>query len=166
MWRDPQPKWTSPKGHVIQLGDTAHTFLPSSGSGATQAIEDSISLATCIAIAGKDHIPDATRVHNLLRFQRISFLQAMGIANQKLRTNDKRHKGQKASVVPGPWFFGHDPEIYASDKYEEALAHVKNGTPFENTNIPQHIKYEPWTIDSLVEAIEYGKHTILDEDWS
>lgn len=31
MWRDPQPKWTSPGGRVIQLGDAAHTFLPDSG---------------------------------------------------------------------------------------------------------------------------------------
>ena len=33
MWRDPQPKWTSPFGRVVQLGDAAHTFLPSSGNG-------------------------------------------------------------------------------------------------------------------------------------
>lgn len=29
MWRDPQPKWTSQGGRVLQLGDAAHTFLPS-----------------------------------------------------------------------------------------------------------------------------------------
>ena len=29
MWRDPQPRWTSPGGRVVQLGDAAHTFLPS-----------------------------------------------------------------------------------------------------------------------------------------
>lgn len=89
MWRDPQPRWTSPGGRVVQLGDAAHTFLyvhgmlepyvrnlraytffhrPSSGNGATQAIEDSVSLATCLGLAGKSNIPDATRVHNLLRY--------------------------------------------------------------------------------------------------
>lgn len=28
MWRDPQEKWSSPGGYVVQLGDSAHTFLP------------------------------------------------------------------------------------------------------------------------------------------
>lgn len=28
VWRDPQMTWSSPEGRVIQLGDSAHTFLP------------------------------------------------------------------------------------------------------------------------------------------
>lgn len=72
MWRDPQPNWTSPAGRVIQLGDAAHAFLPNSGNGGTQAMEDAISLATCIAMAGDSQsIPIAMRVHNLLRFERV-----------------------------------------------------------------------------------------------
>ena len=67
MWRNPQPQWTSPEGRVIQLGDSAHTFIPSSASGATQAIEDAISLTTCLYIGGKSNIPQATRIHNKLR---------------------------------------------------------------------------------------------------
>lgn len=49
MWRDPQPNWVSPGGYVVQLGDAAHTFLPSSGNGRAipvftrQAIADVIS---------------------------------------------------------------------------------------------------------------------------
>ena len=67
-WRDPQPCWTSPGGHVVQLGDAAHTFLPSAGNGANQAIEDAISLAACLQIAGRENIHWATRVHNTLRY--------------------------------------------------------------------------------------------------
>ncbi|RMZ90293.1 hypothetical protein DV736_g2481, partial [Chaetothyriales sp. CBS 134916] len=67
MWRDPQPQWTSASGQVVQLGDAAHTFHPSSGNGATQAMEDAVSLVTCLSIAGKDDLAWATRVHNLLR---------------------------------------------------------------------------------------------------
>jgi len=67
MWRDPQPKWASDGGRVIQLGDAAHTFHPSSGNGGTQAVEDAISLAKCLSIAGKDNLQWATRVSNLLR---------------------------------------------------------------------------------------------------
>lgn len=66
-WREPQPCWVSAGGRVVQIGDAAHTFLPSSGNGATQGIEDAISLSTCLKIAGRENIPWATRVHNKLR---------------------------------------------------------------------------------------------------
>lgn len=72
VWRDPQPIWTSKSGRIIQIGDAAHTFLPSSGNGANQAMEDAISLAKCLAIAGKDNIGEATKVHNKLRQAPIS----------------------------------------------------------------------------------------------
>ena len=67
VFRNPKPNWCSPHGHVVQLGDAAHTFLPSSGNGATQALEDGIYLSTCLQLAGKHQIPLATRVYNKLR---------------------------------------------------------------------------------------------------
>ena len=67
LWRDPQEKWYSPAGRVIQAGDSAHTFLPSSGNGGTQGVEDATSLAACLELAGKDNIPLALKVHNKLR---------------------------------------------------------------------------------------------------
>jgi hypothetical protein len=69
MWRDPRESWVSPLGLVVQVGDSAHTFLPSSGNGATQAMEDAISLATCLQIAGKSNIKWATMIHNKLRYR-------------------------------------------------------------------------------------------------
>lgn len=67
MLRDPQPTTTSPLGRVVQAGDAAHTYLPSSGSGANQGIEDAIYLATCLELGGGENIKWATRVHNKLR---------------------------------------------------------------------------------------------------
>lgn len=67
MWRDPKENWVSPGGRVVQVGDSAHTFLPSSGSGASQAMEDAISLATCLQIGGKSNVEMATKIHNNLR---------------------------------------------------------------------------------------------------
>ena len=68
MWRDPRDKWASPKGRVIQIGDAAHAFLPTSASGATMALEDSFSLATCLQLSGKSNAPLAVKVHNHLRY--------------------------------------------------------------------------------------------------
>ena len=151
----------------MQLGDAAHTFLPSSGNGGTQAIEDAISLATCVAIAGKNNIPNATRVHNLLRFERVSFLQAFGVANREARTADKVN-GEKKSAIPpvGKWIVEHDPEEYAFSNYHKALANIVDGVPFVNTNRPSGVEYKPWTIDGLVEAMDKGEPAILDGDWS
>jgi 2-polyprenyl-6-methoxyphenol hydroxylase-like FAD-dependent oxidoreductase len=68
MWRDPQPQWVSPRGRVVQMGDAAHPFLPTSGAGATMAMEDAWSLASCLQITRKNNVPLATKVHNRLRY--------------------------------------------------------------------------------------------------
>ena len=67
MWRNPNPTWSSPGGFILQLGDSAHSFLPTSANGATQAMEDGISIAACLRLAGKSNISLATRMHTRLR---------------------------------------------------------------------------------------------------
>lgn len=66
--RDCAETWVSPNGRILRLGDCAHAFLPTSGNGAVQAIEDAISIAECLRIAGKANVGWSTRVHNKLRF--------------------------------------------------------------------------------------------------
>lgn len=67
LWRDPQPKMASPAARVIQIGDAAHSFLPASGNGATQAIEDAVSLASCLQIGGPENVAMSVRVHARMR---------------------------------------------------------------------------------------------------
>lgn len=64
MWRDPQPQWASKGGRLIQLGDAAHPFLPTSASGGTMAMEDAYSLAACLSIGRRENTPFATKVYN------------------------------------------------------------------------------------------------------
>jgi len=69
LWRDPQPSWKSPNSRVIQIGDAAHSFLPASGNGATQAIEDAVSIASCLHLCGgKDNVPEAVEAHIRFRY--------------------------------------------------------------------------------------------------
>lgn len=84
LWRDPQPSWTSPKARVIQIGDSAHSYLPASSNGATQAIEDAVSLASCLQLGGKDNIPEAVRSHIRFRFIRNACAQKLGFSNAEL----------------------------------------------------------------------------------
>lgn len=66
-FRNPHRHWTSPGGRVVQIGDAAHTFLPTSGNGAVQAMEDAISIAECLRQGGKENVGWSTQVHNVLR---------------------------------------------------------------------------------------------------
>ncbi|KAF2164032.1 hypothetical protein M409DRAFT_68247 [Zasmidium cellare ATCC 36951] len=171
MWRDPNSQWTSPGGRVIQLGDAAHSFLPSSGNGGTQAIEDAISLATCLSLAHTTHqpLPLALRIHNLLRFERVSCLQAFGVLNRDARnTKNNDPKDKKHEVRLGKWIVEHDPEVYARERWDEAVRCVGEGREKEwrNGNVPKGMVYVPWTIDGLMEARGRGERTVLDGDWS
>lgn len=157
----------SPGGRVVQVGDAAHTFLPSSGHGCTQGLEDAVSLAECLRIAGKEDLPWATRVHNKLRFERTSCLQLLGVLNHSLRNRSANaDKSQTKPIgILGSWIWKHDPERYAIENYVKALAHVKDGSEFTNTNIPPGHSYRPWTIDEILNAKETGKAVELDGDW-
>lgn len=66
-WRDPLPSWTSKNNRLIVLGDAAHPFLPTSGQGAGQAIEDGATVAVCLELAGKQRVPLALQVCEKLR---------------------------------------------------------------------------------------------------
>lgn len=68
LWRNPQPQWNSPDGRVVQLGDAAHSFLPTSGNGATQAMEDALTLATCLRLGGKSKVVESVKTHVRVRY--------------------------------------------------------------------------------------------------
>lgn len=72
--RDPQPKWVSRGGRVAQVGDSAHSFLPSSGNGANTAMEGAVTVAECLRLGGKEGVSVATRVYELLRRVQLSSL--------------------------------------------------------------------------------------------
>lgn len=66
--RNRQLQWSSSNSRVLQAGDSAHSFVPTSGSGAMNALEDGMSLAECLRLGGKEDLPTAVKVHELLRY--------------------------------------------------------------------------------------------------
>ncbi|KAL7940961.1 putative monooxygenase [Trichoderma barbatum] len=166
-WREPQPCWVSPGGRVVQIGDAAHSFLPSSGNGATQGMEDAVSLAACLNIAGKENVPWATRVHNKLRFERVSCLQLLGVLNHEMRNRsaDASISQTKPIGILGSWIWKHDPEKYAEENYAKVFAHLTTGSEFLNTNIPPGHVCQPWTIDEVLRTKQEGREIVLHGDW-
>lgn len=68
-------------------------------------------------------------------------------------------------MLMAPWTWKHDPEKYAEEKYHEALGALKDGTPFQSTNIPREHVYKPWTFESVIKAIEEGGDADFNGDW-
>jgi 2-polyprenyl-6-methoxyphenol hydroxylase-like FAD-dependent oxidoreductase len=172
MWRDLRREWTSPGGYIVQIGDSAHSFLPTSGNGATQALEDAVTLATCLQLAGIRNAHLATKIFNLLRYERISCGQKVSFVNAQLKqeTDWKAIEQDPIKVRTRfpKWIYQHDPEAYAYEKYGQGFAHLVAGLPFQNTNFPPGHKFVPWTIDEVKEDIANGKRVedLLDGDWT
>lgn len=87
--------------------------------------------------------------------------------NHELRNRSSDANASQTKIVGllGSWIWSHDPERYAFENYDEVLAHLKDGTPFQNTNIPPGYVYKPWTIEELLQAKDNGKEIELDWNW-
>lgn len=166
FWRDPQPSWASPGGRVVQIGDAAHSFLPASGNGATQAIEDAVSLAMCLRMGGRGSVAEAVRVHVRLRFVRNACAQKLGFANAELLQDTDWSKvkldPRRAQPKLPRWVWSHDPEDYAQLHYHRVVNSMRRGVDFVDDhgippNYPPGYKYERWSIDQIMEDVRNGK---------
>ncbi|KAH6652633.1 hypothetical protein BKA67DRAFT_691983 [Truncatella angustata] len=168
--RDPQRTWTSQAGHVVQVGDSAHSYVPTSGSGGTMAMEDAITLAECLRLAGRDHVGIATKTYQLLRQPRTQLTQLMGLRNRAVWHTASALQAMELRklTVFGKWVWIHDAEKYAKLNFHKARAHLETGAEFQNTNLPPGYRYEPWTIQKEVEREKNGVKSDLTSngDWS
>lgn len=173
-WRDPQPVWASQGGRIIQLGDSAHAFLPTSANGSTQAMEDGISLAECLHQGGKERVAWATKVHAKLRYERVSVIQKSGIVNRSTLHHidmgllkEGKNPFEDAFHL-GRWMWTHKPEDYAKEQFAACLSHLQTGTPFANSNLPVGHVYEDWNVASETKKQAAGlvSQLKINGDWS
>jgi 2-polyprenyl-6-methoxyphenol hydroxylase-like FAD-dependent oxidoreductase len=128
VYRDPLPTWVSPKARILLLGDSAHPFLPTSAQGATQALEDGVTIAVCLRRAGKDGVQGAVRAHEKIRYERVKKVQKTGES-----TRDMWHKADWEKVKKDPksiafpredWIFEHDAEKHAEEVFDGLFKEV------------------------------------------
>jgi FAD-dependent urate hydroxylase len=80
------------RGNMIIIGDAAHATSPSSGQGASLALEDAVTLGK--AIRDNASIPEAFAAYEALRRERVEKIVAAGA-----RTSNTRAAGPVARVV-------------------------------------------------------------------
>lgn len=125
VYRDPLPTWVSEHGRIALLGDAAHPFLPTSAQGATQALEDGVTIAVCLKEGGKANVPAAVRTYQAIRYDRVKAVQKTGEI-----TRDRWHKADWEKVKEDPkqiellredWIFKFDAEKHAEKVFDDVV---------------------------------------------
>ncbi|KAH6662542.1 putative MAK1-like monooxygenase [Halenospora varia] len=125
VYRDPLPTWVSKEGRICLLGDAAHPFLPTSAQGATQAVEDGVTLAVCLKRAGKENVPAAVKSYQEIRYDRVRKVQKTGETTRDMWHKadwDKVKKDPKAIELPREdWVMLFDAERHAEEVFDEVV---------------------------------------------
>ncbi|TPX12501.1 uncharacterized protein E0L32_006913 [Thyridium curvatum] len=126
VYRSPLPTFISPKAKIALIGDSAHPFLPTSIQGASQSIEDGVTLATCLELSGKGKISEALRAYEKIRYDRVHKAQATGVS-----TRERWHHANWDEIWKNPesihlvreaWLLNFDAEKHAYEMYPKAVA--------------------------------------------
>ncbi|CDK26261.1 unnamed protein product [Kuraishia capsulata CBS 1993] len=119
----PLPRWVSPKGRVVLIGDAAHAMLPFLSQGAAQAVEDGCTLAEELdSVNSLDDLPEALRKFERKRKRRAEIVQLGGRKNQHIwhlpdgeeqeerdrlmKEKDSENPDQWSDVKFQRWLFG------------------------------------------------------------
>ena len=129
VFRDPLPTWISPQRRIALIGDAAHPFLPTSIQGASQSMEDGVTAAICLELAGRGNVPEAIRAYEKIRYPRVLATQRTGVTNR-----DNWHKADFDYVKKNPesvklprqdWVLNFDCAQHAYDNYAKEAEELK-----------------------------------------
>jgi 2-polyprenyl-6-methoxyphenol hydroxylase-like FAD-dependent oxidoreductase len=90
------PVWRS--GRTVLVGDAAHAASPSSGQGASMAIEDAVTLGRCLA--GQPDVPVALADYERLRRDRVEKVVAYGRRNGSAKAAGPVGAALRDAIVP------------------------------------------------------------------
>ncbi|ETW79363.1 hypothetical protein HETIRDRAFT_50323 [Heterobasidion irregulare TC 32-1] len=116
VYREPLPTWISPGARLALIGDAAHPFLPTSIQGASQAVEDGVSLAALLQLAGREDVPLAVQSWEHIRYQRVRFAQLLGESTRnKWHRSTLEDRGSSMDLPRPEWLLDFDAEREAYD---------------------------------------------------
>ncbi|RDW56397.1 hypothetical protein BP5796_13219 [Coleophoma crateriformis] len=135
VFRDPLPTFVSSKARILLIGDAAHPFLPTSVQGASQAMEDGVTIAVCLEKSGKDNVAQALRAHEAIRYDRVHRAQMTGVT-----TREQWHKADWDAIWKDPkslhfkreaWLLDFDPEMHAYEVFDATFAKLNQASAVE-----------------------------------
>ncbi|RDW92969.1 FAD-dependent oxidoreductase [Aspergillus mulundensis] len=147
--REPLKTWVSRQGGMILIGDAAHPFLPHTGQGANQSIEDAATVALCLRLSRREQQGDgvrlALRVVEKLRHKRVSVIQQGSLEAQEVTLAADladNSSGDRFNAISRPaWVHCYDCISHTGDEFERAAAAVKHGLEYIPTNVPVDGKF-------------------------
>jgi 2-polyprenyl-6-methoxyphenol hydroxylase-like FAD-dependent oxidoreductase len=141
VFRDPLPTFISPKARIALIGDAAHPFLPTSIQGASQSMEDGVTLAITLEKSGKDNIPRAIRAYEAIRYERVHRAQMTGVT-----TREQWHKADWDQIWKDPtvlhlkrdsWLLDFDAETHAYEVIDDVLKKLDRGAEVKVDNVSE-----------------------------
>jgi 2-polyprenyl-6-methoxyphenol hydroxylase-like FAD-dependent oxidoreductase len=131
VFRDPLPTFISPKARIALIGDAAHPFLPTSIQGASQSMEDGVTLAITLEKSGKGHVPRAIRAYEAIRYERVHRAQMTGVTTREQWHKadwDKIWKDVKSlHLKREAWLLDFDSETHAYKVIDDVLRRMDAG---------------------------------------
>jgi len=151
VFRDPLPTFISPKARIALIGDAAHPFLPTSIQGASQSMEDGVTLAITLekaaaaAAAGtvdRNEVgPLAIRAYEAIRYDRVHKAQQTGIT-----TREQWHKAdwdqiwkdtKSLHLKREPWLLDFDAETHAYEVVDDVLKRLQRGADVKTVAVTE-----------------------------
>lgn len=107
VYRKAIKKWSSQGGRIILIGDAAHAHLPTSGQGGSQAIEDAVTVASCLQKSGRD-VPLALEIAQRIRYNRSNYFHASAV---KHRDVFQKIPWEVIQANPKEWAYKRFPHV-------------------------------------------------------
>lgn len=122
--------WISNGGRSILIGDSAHANLPTAGQGASQALEDAVTVAQCLAMSEGD-VRIVLQATQRIRYHRSNAVHKSG---QKNRDAFYEIPWDEIEAAPAEWARKRfpslkpwDPLQFAIDHFQKAAEDIRRG---------------------------------------
>ncbi|KAJ0346294.1 hypothetical protein COL154_008285 [Colletotrichum chrysophilum] len=130
VYRPTIDTWVSKGGRTILIGDAAHANLPTAGQGASQALEDAVTVAECLELS-KGDVKLALEAAQRIRFHRSNAVHESGQKNRdafyKIPWDDieaaPEEWAQRRFPKLKPW----DPLDFTKSNFDKVAKDIKNG---------------------------------------
>lgn len=141
VYRPPIPQWSRKNGRILLIGDAAHANLPTAAQGASQAVEDAVTIAYSLSKSDGD-VPLAVEATQRIRYHRSNLVHKSGQLNRDAFRNipwdvieaDPAGWSKKRFPKMKRW----DPLDYARDHFDHVARDIRNGVDgtLEETAVP------------------------------